>query len=258
MRTYRDFLQDRRAIARAVATYVDKISAKGGSRAIDTIRRNLESALTSVSATMETNPPPVAGSTWLENEALERTRMPLATGAGDAEIDGNALIAQAGLAGGIYPHWLGRGEAFRLATATAMETPTFRKFRRYQLWWADVWEEMAKAVIALWERAAGGEAGEFTVNVNSGAILEKDVAVISKALADLGDRGYVPKPEAMQIALGLLDVADPDKVIERVEAEAKARKEEEAARPPAPVGEAFTQDETLALFRAAERVVARG
>lgn len=118
-RAYRNFLQDRAAVNRAAAMLVEKVKVKGGSRAVDAVRARLESSLVnSASSTgIEQNPKPAAGSTWVENEALSREWMNRPTGATDAEKDGAPLLAQAGLAGNIYPHYLGRGESFRLATA---------------------------------------------------------------------------------------------------------------------------------------------
>lgn len=153
-RAYRDFLQNRAAVAKAVATYVDSITTKGGSRAVDALTRSLQSGLVSnPTRGYDNNPPPTAGSTWIQNEQLDRKRMPLSTGAGDAEIDGAAMIAQAGLSGTIFPHYLGRGEAFRLATATAMEGPTLRAFNGYQLWWSSVWSD----IVAYVEQQSGQE-----------------------------------------------------------------------------------------------------
>lgn len=117
VRAYRDFMQDRVTIIAAVAMYVRKLKFKGGSRVRDDVQRRLESTLTRLNQWAERNPPAAAGSTWLENMGADMSPFPLTTGASDAQADGGALIAQAGLGGRVFPHWLGRGEAFRLATA---------------------------------------------------------------------------------------------------------------------------------------------
>jgi hypothetical protein len=200
---YRDFLQDRAAINRAVGTYVDKIKVQGGQRAIDTIQARLQSAL-AIGGAAETNPPPSAGSTWLENDAVDRQRMPLGTGAGDAEIDSAAILGQAGLAGRVYPHWLGRGEAFRLATATAMEQPTMRAFNRYQTFWSSIWEDMVRIVLQADEKYGSKQKFEtYDADIQSDNIIQlsiNDIKMAIDGLAMLADRGLVDSVVAGSIA----------------------------------------------------------
>lgn len=224
-RAYKNFLQDRAAVAKAVASVVDKLTAKGGSRGIEAIRRRLESSLMNATSTYETNPPPVAGSTWIENEALSRQRMPLSTGAGDAQIDGAALLGMVGLSGGIYAHWLGRGEAFRLATATAMESPTYRQFLRYQAFWEDAWRDIAKVV--FWAKTEYG-AGSFEdeeVDIASDAIIQTDIRLLSMALGMAVDKEFVTPDIALERFLSALGVKNVATIVAE---EAKARKERQA------------------------------
>ncbi len=122
-RAYKEFLENRAAVARAVAAVVDKLIVKGGSKALDVMRSRFTAALDSLGR-YGLSDVPEPGSTWMENEALTRSRMPLTTGAGDAQIDGGALLAQAGLPGGIPPHLLGRGEVVRMAVAECHDEQT--------------------------------------------------------------------------------------------------------------------------------------
>jgi hypothetical protein len=119
-RTHKRFREDRASVAAAMAMYVQKIKAKGGSRAVDAVRNRLQSNLTQTNY-LDTNPPAAAGATWIENEAATLERLPMGTGASDAKTDGEALHMMACLGLGLFPHYAGAGDAYRLATASAME-----------------------------------------------------------------------------------------------------------------------------------------
>lgn len=181
-RAYRNFLQDRAAVARSVAMYVDKLKVQGSSRAVDQIAARLQSSLVSGTGAHDSNPPPVAGSSWVQNQSIDRERMPLNTGAGDAEKDGAPLLAQAGLAGRVFPHYLGRGEAFRLATATAMEVPVLKAFSRYQHFWASVWEDMAEIVLGKFQQYSGVTFETTAVDVSTQSIVQTDIKEVSSML----------------------------------------------------------------------------
>jgi len=206
---YRDFLQDRAAVARAISMFVNKVSAEGGQRAIDAIATKLQSSLAASGAGSETNPRPTAGSTWVENKAATLERLPLNTGASDAQTDGSALLAQAALSSATFPHWFGRGESFRLATASAMEMPTLRAFNRYQLFWSSVWQDMAKYVLTAAVEFGGAKIKDFTVDVSTDAVIDVAIDDIQKSatsLNDMYDRGLIQDPIAGRIAEQLMRV----------------------------------------------------
>lgn len=112
---YKKFAEDRAAISAAAAMFYRKVKTKTGSRGVDLVKSKIDSTLARLG--YENNPPPVAGSTMLLNDVMDEETMPLHTGASDASQDGAMLIAMAGIAAGVFPHYLGFGEAFRLATA---------------------------------------------------------------------------------------------------------------------------------------------
>jgi len=246
-RAYRDFLQDRAAVAAAVAMYVRKLKVQGGSRAVDAMRSQIESTLARLGTSGETNPRAAAGSTFIENPAAELSNLPLRTGASDAAADGSALMGQVGLGGQVFPHWLGRGEAFRLATASAMELPVLKAFQRYQLWWADVWRDLVDLVLTMRERYGGEMFENHHAQVSTDALADFDVQQMSTALVKMYEPGLVPPPEAMRIALTLLGVPNVDDVLDKAFPDDEKRVETGA-----------TPAEERALLEAALRVVARG
>jgi hypothetical protein len=81
---YSQMLREYAAVFSAVAMFVDKIKIQGGARTVNDVISVIQSSLVSGSGYSETNPRPVAGSTWVENEAVDRTRLPLGSAAGDA------------------------------------------------------------------------------------------------------------------------------------------------------------------------------
>jgi hypothetical protein len=238
-RAYTSFLEDRTAVAKAVAMYVDKISAKGGTRAINTIINNLQSSLVDSSNDyLESNPADVPGSTWVENETMNRTRMPLTTGAGDAEKDGASLLGMAGISANLYLHWLGRGESFRLATASAMEVPIMKSFNRYQLFWSSVWSDISKVVLTQYEKYAGTtftDGVEAKVNLDPIIQLDiDDVVKIGDMMFELNDRVLLNEEQALligkelvQISLGKLGVSNTSDILEAKGADVEFEDDEE-------------------------------
>ncbi len=175
---YKNFLQDRAAVAKAAATFVEKIKVTNGSqRRIDNMMSRLQSTLSTTGSSRERNPVPAAGATWLENDQVDRSWRNNATGAVDADIDGLGILNQAALSGKVYPHYLGRGDAYRLATASAMEQPIYKSFNRYQNFWSSIWREVVMIVLQQKEKYAQYEGYQFDnydVDISLDSILDID------------------------------------------------------------------------------------
>ncbi len=202
-KAYWDFLQDRAAIARKVAMYVDKLKIKGGSRALDAVKMAVQSSMVTDRGSWETNPPAVAGSDWLENEVVDRQRLPQTTGAGDARIDGLTILAQAGIGGGITnPALLGRPDAMQnRATARELAMPMLRRWDRYQIFWGSVWRDTVEIVLSMKEKYASKSYEDKGANVSTDAAIQIELAILSKALIDLVAAGLIPRREAALIIL---------------------------------------------------------
>lgn len=237
-RAHRKFREDRMAVASTVAMYVNKLKVDGGQRAVDAMRSRIQSALSSTNYS-DSNPPAAAGSTWVENRAAELSRLDLGTGASDAKTDGEALAWMSGLAGGLFPHYLGMGDAYRLATATSMETPLLRQFSRYQKFWSAQFRRMARVV--LWAAETYGDQKFETteVDVSTDRLVETDlpglVQSLGSAFRDMVtpyvESGVMPTDaaqalliEAWTLILQAVGVDDPADVISP---ESMGRTEEE-------------------------------
>ena len=194
---YRDALQDVLAKNRAVAMFVDKLKVKGGSRPIDEIAARLTSTLATSDSAYERNPARVPGSTWLENEAADRTRMPLGTAAGDDRIATGLVLGQ-GYAGTGIPLGLVRSDFFqnRSVAEIAME-PWYETMQRYQTWWTDVWTDMVHCVLGLagWSDPMDVEV-KVTLESPMRSSLDQIAAVVNAAVA--AARDGVLDPEVAQ------------------------------------------------------------
>jgi len=153
-RAYRDFLQDRAAIAKMVASTVDKVVVKSGSRGVDAMKQKFQSSLTASGYGYERNPAPVAGSYWLENENVTRTRLPMNTAAGDAKADSFSLGTQAALGMGNIPiMYLGRpDQAQNRAVALVVSKPFYKSLQRYRNFRTATWLDTATIVLEQYKK----------------------------------------------------------------------------------------------------------
>lgn len=192
IRTHKRFREDRASVAAANAMFLYKLTGKNaGSRAIDAVMTKWRSSLAG-GATSETNPPPAAGSAFITNEALDMTKLPMSSGASDAKTDGEALMLMAALGGGLFPHWMGEGDAYRLATATAMELPLLKEFSRYQLFWSSQFRTMVKIVLTASERYGSAKYETMDADVSTDQVVATDLESISKSMASLYRDALVP------------------------------------------------------------------
>jgi len=210
----KEFAQDRAAVIKSIATFTEKVKFKSGSRGLKLIAQQLQSSL--VTGDTEMNPNPTAGSTWLENEAATRTRMPLSTGAVDAEKDGALFLRSIALSGGVFPHWLGAGESFRLATASAMEMPTLRHFARYQMFWESVWGDIVDVVLSAYEDATGTKFESHGAYIALDSLLETNLTEFSQALKTFSEVAKLPIELRTQLALEALNVSDAQDILKSI------------------------------------------
>ncbi len=205
---YSGFAKDRAAVSKSVAMFVDKVKAKTGQRGLNVMRGQMGTTVGNVgSFGTETNPAAARGSTWLENEAATRTRMPLNTGGGDAQKDGAILINMVSLAGRVFAHWVGYGDSYRLATATSMELPMLKAFSRYQAFWASVWVDIATIVFTQHNKFGNGNIDDITVDVNLDTIIDTEIENIFMAMdktIEMFQNGFLDDKQASEVLIQLL------------------------------------------------------
>ncbi len=184
LRSHRQFMENRLAVSRAVASYVRRRTTKGGSRAVDFIKATLGSTLQSGS-TLETNPPPVAGSEDVTNQAMETEDLPLRTGASDAKVDDEMFSHMAALAGGLFPHYMGKGDAYRLATATAMEKPLQMQFSLYRNRLNAIWRDMVRIVLQAQMKYNGQKYKSYEARIAADRLVELDLDLIAASAGEM-------------------------------------------------------------------------
>lgn len=216
---YRSWIHARQAVAQAVYTYVDKLRTDTGTRGISMIRQALASSLqTGASSYLDANPPPAPGSVWIENERLNRERMPLGTGGVDAARDNSAFLGYYSAGAGVTPMHLGQGELVRMAVAEMMMQPILRQWMRYQVFWRSVWEDVADYVLTV-----AGSKTDHAVDVAMDTLVDatlRGVADALTALATATREGIVPYDKATAAALRMVGVMleklgldDPEKIL---------------------------------------------
>ena len=231
-RAYIDFLQNRAAVARSVATYVDRVRVDGGSRAVTSFTSLLQSSLVTDADSGETNPVPAAGSMAITNKAVNWDRFNMSSGAQDAKADGAMLFNMVGIGAGLMPHWLGMGESFRLATATAMETPTLRNFERYQRFWQSIWRDMYDHVLAMAEKHGGQNFQEKGVEIALDPLLQTNLSELATAIEQVKDVPEIalPPKELTRLFLQALKIEDVEDFIAKEFPEDDAGQERAAVK----------------------------
>jgi len=164
MESLKTHLGDHLTVASAVATFVDEIKTKGGSRGVDEIASKFASTLSTSTDRLERNPSPAKGSVFVHNEAIESKRRPLSTAAGDAQTTAGLVVGQISSSTKVPPHWMGFPQ-FAQNRATARETsrPFIEQMERYQEFWADVFQDMVAVTLYFADKySSAGEKTNFS------------------------------------------------------------------------------------------------
>jgi hypothetical protein len=222
-REHRRFMEARVGITQALAKFAYKVTAKGGQAVVNAITARLQSSLTQtgMSAGLEKNPPPASGATWTQNQGVDLTPMPRATGAGDAKEDGNSLKLMVCAGTGIMLHYFGDPSTGNLATATAMELPMLKMFQGYQELLKGAYRDIFAMVL---DEDIDEEPAKIEIELP--AILDEDLGPLGQFLTQLTSVFPEAKvPEVLRPALISLGVEDIDAVMLAIE---QKKKEDDA------------------------------
>ena len=206
---YREFMTSRAAVTRAIAMFAHKLKMQGDAATLAAAKTQLGTGLSESSS--ETNPPPVAGSTFLENLNASLSSMKQETGAASAKVDAELFMQQVAVGSGIFPHYLGLGNSFRLATATSMEPPMFKAFSAYQELWRDTY-----MLIFDWAmEQMGVPDDDREVTVTGEKIREQDIAPIIDGIEKMVRTfpSLAASEDVAKHALSLLGFTNPAEVM---------------------------------------------
>lgn len=173
LRSQRQFVAHRLTVSAAKAMFVRRKTVKGGSRAVDSV---ISSVATNVSRNryLDSNKAAAAGSVEVENKAVDTEDLPMRTGADDAKTDNEIFTWMPSLALGVFPHYMGLGDSYRLATATSMEKPLEMQWDRYQSFWQAQFRRMFRIVIEF-SNEFGGTDFDTTATVTMDRVTEFDL-----------------------------------------------------------------------------------
>jgi hypothetical protein len=209
---YTQFLRDRAAINRSINAYTAKAKVKGGSRGVAAVQRAFASTIGANG--YETNPPAGAGSTLVTNEAVDWTRLPMASGASDARVDGMALLSEYAAGVSLPPFLLGRTDTMQnRATADTSLRPTLRAWNRYQTFWGSVFTDLCNYVLDMAEQYGVKQGVAYTerkIMVNLDSPLETDFYELTKAVNESVGASTLRAQEATRVLLERPELNIPD------------------------------------------------
>lgn len=181
---YKEMLQDRAAVASIIARTPRKIKHKGGSLATAGIKTQLQSSMVDSGYGHDTNPPPVAGSPWIESDAAELSEMDLRTGATDGQKDSMLLIGQATAGDGLPLAYRGRPDSAQNRSVSEVTTrPWEYQMDRYSGVWADGFRDMVEIVARFYETYGGKNFnGEYSADISLNRPILTDPAELSDTM----------------------------------------------------------------------------
>lgn len=187
----RDHIGDHITVARSRATYVDKLRVKSGSRGVSAIASKFRTTAAGSSGYTDTNPPPAAGSMFASNDAVDLERLPMATGASDAQITTGLLVSMLSNCTKIPPHWSGFPQiAQNRATAKESNRPFVEQMQRYQKFLADVFQDLVEVTLMFASEYGKHRGADFS-EVESSVTFESpeiaDLPAIAVAIKTIGD-----------------------------------------------------------------------
>lgn len=237
-RAYKEFLEDWASIVRAYRRFAFQLQTPGGKQGIAAAKTKLSTTYGNAGTGLDSNPPPVAGSTFISGPDVSLQPVRTAGATVGAE-DGRRILLMVAAAVGLPETFFGDVSVGTLATATSLDRPTELKMRNRQTLWADVYMaifdyvllQAVKAprgalrgkgsIVAQLEDGQRSESVEWAGDVDphvdidfppivSGDLLARVQAVVSAATLDgkgpAGTLDLVTVARMMLVALGEDDV----------------------------------------------------
>jgi hypothetical protein len=248
-RAYKSFLENWATITQAYARFAFKATTPGGARGIAAAKARLSTTVGNQER-VETNPPPVTGSTFIAAAGSGADLTPIKTaGATTSASDGRHLLLMVAAATGLPEFFFGDANVGNHATAKTLDRPTELKFTDRQTLWADILRDIlgyvidqsvlapkgkltgtvskddeGERVITLADDPKTGEPMERSISVEFPPILEHSVLeqaqAITSAMTLDGKKPVLDSPEMMELTLRLmlqaLGVQDADEVLDRL------------------------------------------
>ncbi len=159
-KAYKSFLEDWATITRALARFAFKVKTAGGMRGVAATKSRLNTTLGTGSGQGERNPPPAAGSTWIENDSVDMQPIKTA-GATTSMEDGRRILLMVAAAVGLPETFFGDSSAGSLATARSLDRPTELMMLSIQKSWIAVLTDLLSYVLYWSVKAPRGPLAGF-------------------------------------------------------------------------------------------------
>jgi hypothetical protein len=151
---HKRFMENRATINEAAAQVAWRKKQKGTVASVQAEAARLRSHLSASAAAWDSNPPPSAGATVVENENSTMEWVKTDTGGAAATNDERILRMMLGAGmGGIPNHIFGDEAQANLATATAMNTPMHKSYEQWQVLTRQIVTDLISAHLANCHKA---------------------------------------------------------------------------------------------------------
>jgi len=172
-RAYKEFLEDWASLTRSYSRFAWRLTSKGGKAGVAAAKKKLESTLGTGSGG-ETNPPPVAGSTFIGGEGYDLQPFQL-RGANISAEDGRRLLLMVASSVGLPETYFGDVSVGTLATAKTMDRPTELMMRERQTFWMEVIRDIFLFVLTWAVKAQSGKLKDIGKATDQGIAWNEDV-----------------------------------------------------------------------------------
>lgn len=240
-RAYKTLLEDDATRSRALARFAWQVTTESGQAGVAAAKTKLGTTL-GVANTGETNPAPVAGSTWIGGKGIQLDPIKIAGATLDPDHSRPArLMTSAGL--GVPDHFFD-ADVGNFATSKTLDRPTELRYAERRQMWLDFYDDLGQWLI---EKDLAAPAGILTGTLPDDAraidfsfpdLLERSVtervqAIVQAATLSGNDAaGTIAEETVSRQLLSALGVEDIDGELEKLQDELDAKAEEEPTPPP--------------------------
>jgi hypothetical protein len=220
-KAYREFLEDRATIAKALSRFAFRLTTPGGQRGVAAAKAKIATTVGTTSA--ETNPPPTVGAAFVRSQNGADLDPVKVAGATIHPDEGRRFLLMVCAAFGLPETFFGDVSVGTLATATSLDRPTELKMLDRRTLWADVLKDILQFVIDR-AVAAGAlaEGVDRSVDVDFPSLLEHDpvkrIASIIDAATLKGQPpiGTMDDRTLISLLLQALGVDDVDALLDKL------------------------------------------
>lgn len=170
-RAYKESLEDDSTRSRALARFALILSTPGGKRGVAAAKSKLGTTYAQSDLAGDTNPPPLAGSTFIGGENVDLKAMSVG-GAMPPADHSRPLRVMTAAGVGLSDVFFGDPDQGNLATATTLDRPTELQFSERRGLWRDTFADLIQFVIDRAATAPSGPLRSWAGTVSSDGVVE--------------------------------------------------------------------------------------